>query len=489
LSDYFEAFEHYDGLQGGFIWEWIDHGIRQTAPNGQQYWAYGGDFGDEPNDVNFCTDGLVWPDRTPHPGLYEFKKLAQPLRVEAVDLKKGKIRIVSKQYFTGLSWLRGEWILSVDGVAVKSGKLPVLRIAPGEALDVTLADLDTKHPVGEAFLTFHFYQKEDTFWAKAGHEVAWEQFALPQKTKRADSKASSPAAIRVEDDVRRIVLSVGDVQVVFDKESGLLTSFGRPDKNLIRRGPQLNVWRGATDNDGIKLLGGQEWKALPRWLALGLNDVKTLVEQVRLIENAGELPVVEIVHKASGRDRWDDFRHTEFYTLLPSGELAVYNTVELGTDITDLPRVGVTLLLDPALEALTWFGAGPWDSYSDRKASALIGLYNSTVSDQYVPYVMPQEHGNKTATRWLTLADKSKHGVTVLGQPLIDFSASHLTAADLFEAKHTYDLVPRAEVVLNLDYAQRGLGTASCGPDTLERYRLLKSSYAFGYRLKLTGNL
>jgi len=211
-----------------------------------------------------------------------------------------------------------------------------------------------------------------------------------------------------------------------------------------------------------------------------------MVEQVRLIQNAGESPVVEIVHKASGRDRWDDFRHTQRYTLLESGDLHVQNLVELGVDITDLPRVGITLLLDPTLETLTWYGAGPWDSYSDRKASALIGLYHSTVTDQYVPYVMPQEHGNKTATRWVTLADTSKRGVKISGQPLIDFSASHFTADDLFLAKHTYDLAPRSEVVLNLDYAQRGLGTASCGPDTLERYRLLKSSYVFNYRLRLT---
>ena len=152
--------------------------------------------------------------------------------------------------------------------------------------------------------------------------------------------------------------------------------------------------------------------------------------------------------------------------------------------MTDLPRVGVSLLLDPGHEALTWYGAGPWDNYSDRKASALVGIYRSTVTDQYVPYVMPQEHGHKTAVRWLTLGDPSTGALMVSGQPLIEFSASHFTADDLFRARHTYDLVPRPEVVLNLDYGQRGLGTASCGPDTLDRYRLLKSSYAFSYRLK-----
>lgn len=477
LSDYWAAFEKYEGLQGGFIWEWIDHGIRQVDENGTPYWAYGGDFGDTPNDVNFCTDGIVWPDRTPHPALYEFKKLVQPVRVEAVDLNQGRVRIVNKQDFTSLAWLRGTWELTADGKSALSGNLPPLEIAPGESLDVTLEGVRDDQTTGERFLTFRFYQNNDTWWAKAGHEVAWEQLALPSLAKQAPHRVRSTANAMENDSA--IALELDGIHAIFDKASGMLVEFGANGRNLIQRGPLLNVWRAATDNDGIKLQGGQDWKALPRWLSLGLNKAQYKTQSVRLVDGQ-----VEVVHQASGRDCWTDFLHTHHYQLLPSGELLVENTLELGQGVTDIPRVGVNLVLVPALEHLTWFGRGPLDNYVDRKAAAIVGLYESTVTDQYVPYIMPQEHGNKTDTRWLTLTDTDGHGLKASGQPLLEFSASHFTANDLFNAKHTIVLKPRAEVILNLDYAQRGLGTASCGPDTLEQYCLLQPNYQFTYRLQ-----
>lgn len=191
------------------------------------------------------------------------------------------------------------------------------------------------------------------------------------------------------------------------------------------------------------------------------------------------------MHRASGRRQWHDFTHRHRYQLLPSGELLVENMIRIGDGVTDLPRVGMSLALVPGLEQLEWFGRGPWENYSDRKASAMVGHYQSTVTGEYVPYIMPQEHGHKTEVRWLTLIGESGRGLRVEGQPLIGFSASHFTADDLFQARHTCDLAPRAEVILNLDHAQRGLGTASCGPDTLSQYRLLQSEYPFAFRLQL----
>jgi beta-galactosidase len=250
------------------------------------------------------------------------------------------------------------------------------------------------------------------------------------------------------------------------------------------RGPRLNLWRGATDNDGIKLMESPPWKVLPRWLALGLNAVQHRLESIRLVEVAGA-PVVEVNHQASGRGQWDDFTHVQRYTLSPAGVLEASNEVRLGEGVTDVPRIGVDLVLPAALEQLEWFGRGPWENYSDRKASALVGRYRSTVTAQYVPYVMPQEHGQKTDVRWLALTDKQGAGLHVDGAPMIEFSASHFTAADLFAARHTYELTPRSEVYLNLDAAQRGLGTASCGPDTLPQYCLLADEYTFAYQLRI----
>jgi len=484
LSDYWEAFEKYPGLQGGFIWEWIDHGIRQIAPDGTPYWAYGGDFGDVPNDVNFCTDGIVWPDRTAHPALYEFKKLAQPVRVELIDPQHGKVRIINKQYFTPLAWLQGEWELTVDGAVVLSGKLPALRIAPGASQEITLEAVASNRSTGERFLNFHFRQRENTLWAASGHEVAWEQLALPAlELSTINQKNIEIASVEAQETENTFALKLQNAAAVFDKSSGRLMELSTDGVNPIICGPLLNVWRAGTDNDGIKLQDGQAWKALPRWLTLRLNEARHRVKSMRLIHD--DEPVVEIVHQISGRENWQDFEHVHRYRFLPSGALFVENTVTLGDGVHDIPRIGVTLVLAPALEQLEWFGRGPWENYADRKASAMVGRYQSTVTDQYVPYIMPQEHGHKTDVRWLALTGLAGAGLKVTGQPLIEFSASHFEANDLFNAKHTCDLHPRAEVMLNLDLAQRGLGTASCGPDTLEKYCLLESGYKFSYQMHL----
>jgi beta-galactosidase len=263
----------------------------------------------------------------------------------------------------------------------------------------------------------------------------------------------------------------------------VLAAFGSGDTNLLRQGPLLNVWRAATDNDGLKLWD-EARKPLHRWRELGLPNIQRELRGIRLVEQGSEAVTVEIAHAASGRGQPDDFTHVHRYTLLASGELLVENTVTIGNEITDIPRVGVSLVLAPELERLAWFGRGPWDNYSDRKASALVGEWQSSVTDQYVPYIMPQEHGHKTDVRRVSLTNESGSGLQVGGLNAFGFSALHYSDDDLYQAKHTTDLTPHAEVYLNIDAAQRGLGTMSCGPDTLEQYRLLEREYSFAFTLK-----
>ena len=445
LADYFAAFERHGALQGGFVWEWIDHGIRRTDPAGRPYWAYGGDFGDEPNDANFCADGLVWPDRTPHPALDELKYLSQPVGVEAVDAARGRFRIRNRYDFLDLSGLRGTWELTADGAVVDGGELPA---ADEVALDLSPGD-------GERFVTFRFALREATWWAPEGHEVAHEQIALPSRPRRA-----APAA-------------GGDVAALVDPETGALRD------PAVLDGPRLTLWRAPVDNDGLRLLPHKRRQPLARWLELGLDRLELRLEDVRAAGSA-----IEVEHRASGRDRWDDVRHLRRYRLLAQGELLVESEVHLGPDLRDLPRVGDVLVLRPGLERLRWHGHGPRESYPDRCASAVVGHFESTVQEQYVPYILPQEHGHHGEVRWLSLTDESGAGLEVRGCPRLGFSASHLTAADLYAARHTSDLEPRAETVVHLDHAQRGLGTASCGPDTHPRHRLTASSYRFAYGLR-----
>ena len=452
LADYHAAFDRHRGLQGGFIWEWVDHGIVKRDASGREYWAYGGDFGESPHDANFCADGIVWPDRTPHPALYEFKHLAQPIRISS--LGHGRFRIANRHHFADLSAYRGEWELTVDGERRRGGAIPARRVRPQESATFALRLGDDD---GERFVTFRFYLRKATSWAPAGHEVAWQQIRLPSRRARPSNGASGARG----------------VQVAFDRDRGALSELAVDGRNVLAAGPLLQLWRAPTDNDGLRLVEEKrDFGVLPRWLELGLDDLK--LELVSMKEGKNR---VEIVHRARGVAT-----HTHTYRI-ESDAVVVDNLVELARGVTDVPRIGVRLALKPGLERLAWYGRGPWENYSDRLASAIVGRFESTVADQYVPYIVPQEHGLHCDTRWLTLSGGGL-GVRVEGRPAIGFSASHFTAADLYGALHTSDLEPRPEVYLSLDHAQRGLGTASCGPDTGERYRLLDRFYRFAYVLR-----
>lgn len=494
LADYFAAFERYPRLQGGFVWEWLDHGIRRETPDGAAYWAYGGDFGDTPNDANFCADGLVWPDRTPHPAMAELKHLAQPVRVELADPAAGLVRLVSRRDFSRLDDLAGAWELLRDGEPVRAGDLPALDLAPGEARTLAL-DLGAEALTapGEWLLNLRFALREAAPWAEAGHAVAWAQLALPDDRRPAvDHRAAAqgapearrPPALIAGDQQGAITLGAGAVRAAVDRASGLLSWLGADGDNLLLAGPQLNLWRAPTDNDGLKLFPLDPAQALSRWLALGLDRLEQRLEHVALIEAPGGGPAVEVRHRASGRGQWDDVRCRSVYALTGDGALEVEHQIGLAPDLADLPRVGVVLTLAPGLEQLRWYGRGPWENYPDRNAGALVGRYTSTVAEQYVPYIMPQEHGLRTDVRELSLSRAGGGGLLVRGRPRLAFAASHYRAADLYAARHTYELAPRPEVFLCLDAAHRGLGTNSCGPDTAERFRLPAGDHRLAYSLR-----
>jgi beta-galactosidase len=458
LSDYFAAFEREGALQGGFVWEWIDHGILKKDARGRDYWAYGGDFGESPHDANFCADGIVWPDRTPHPALSELKFLARPVRVASVG--RSRFRISNRDTFASLDRLRGTWELTVDGDEVKRGTLPRLRIAPGESREV---ELDLPPGAGERFVTFRFFLRAATEWAPAGHEVAWQQLAVSSRARR--RAAARPTA---------------GVSFALDRKTGVLAELAVDGRNVLLSGPRLQLWRAPTDNDGLRLLPERRSGVLARWLELGLDRIDLRLESTRITKTG-----FEVVHRASGRKNWDDAVHRHSYSLLDSGDLLVENEVRVGRELRDLPRVGVALTLRPGLEQLEWLGRGPWESYPDRLASTVVARFRSTVSDQYVPYILPQEHGHRSDARWLSLTDEAGSGLVVEGRPTIGFTASHFTTGDLYGALHTSDLEPRHEVMLSLDHAQRGLGTASCGPDTAQQYQLNAPVYRFAYVLRL----
>lgn len=483
LKEYWDAIEKTHGLQGGYIWDWVDQGIRKKDRNGREYWAYGGDFGDNPHDHDFCINGMIWPDRTPHPAMYEFKKLAQPVAVRSRNPQRGTFTIVNKQDFTDLRWLRGAWELCVDGESVRKGTLPVLKTPPGEREEIRLPLKKPALQAGrECVLTFRFRTARDCPWAKAGHEVAWEQFTVPCRTRKTQVRTTGgPTGMKQH--AGGVEAATEDLRVHVDKREGSVSSIKWRGRELLVSGPRLNLWRAATDNDGWRHNQHAPNKPLGQWLAAGLDDLAIKTTDVRTGFSREGSARIAVDQRARGKGGVH-FDYKQVYRVHADGSVVVDNTIVCHGKVPELPRVGVSLALRPGLERLCWFGRGPHENYVDRKAGAALGRYHSTVSREYVPYILPQEHGNKTDVRWLTLESGRGLGLLVAFARPMQFSASHFTAHDLFAARHTNELQPRKETILNLDYAQRGLGSGSCGPDTLEKYRIQPGTFRFRYVLR-----
>jgi beta-galactosidase len=473
LADYYKLFETVPGLQGGFIWEWIDHGLKQTTPDGRDYWVYGGDFGDTPNDANFVCDGLVWPDRTPHPGIFEFKKLAQPVGIKLRTGKGLQLEITNKNDFRSLDWLTGEWELLVDGISSGKGAFPVPAIQPHEKRAIVWKAPKKKLSGSKATLLLRFLSKTKQPWCEAGHLVAWQQLDLPRNLleKSKPGKTAAKAVVEILSSTKeQSVVRSGDLELSFDSSRGGLCGLKKNGHDLLTAAPVLNVWRAPTDNDGIKLWTGQDGKPLGRYRDQGLDKV-----QSRLLKssfrNGKTGPLWTFHFEATGRNDWKDFLWSYQVSLLREGTLRLQAEFQTGKGIIDLPRIGLLFALAPGLEDLSWLGLGPRENYPDRKASVWQAVHHSTVTEQYVPYVMPQEHGLKCDTEWISLGNKGTTLKIKSAKPLA-FSASHFHSQDLTDAKHTIDLQPRQETLLSLDAAHRGIGTASCGPDTYPQYKV-----------------
>ena len=474
LADYFHAYETLPGVQGGFIWEWLDHGIAQTDKNGKKYWAYGGDFGDKPNDINFCTDGLIWPDRTPHPGLEEYKYLSQPVKSKLCGKNSHTIEVFNRRYFTDLSDLELRWVCECDGKAVSSGVVSNISCAPRSKVMVTLPIDTGVTPLGaKVFLRLSYVSKNATKWADAGFEVAHDAFEIaPVKY--------APAAVRPDvestatGDAVQAELVSGNFKAVIGAEG--LKELTSGNTTVVKRGPRLSLWRAAMDNDGLKLRPEQEWKTLYEWLNAGYNKVRVSPDRFGLRGKVAECHAVALAKGIPD----DDFEFTQEFSMRRDGVLEYNAYFVVPEKFADLPRVGITLELPKELCNIEYYGKGPFENYSDRCAAAEMGLYKTTPQEMYVPYIMPQENGGRTGVEFFSLRNSSGDGLLIAGSSPVEFSALPYSVADLWEARHTCDLVEGESIYLNIDLFQRGVGTGSCGPKTRNEYRI------YGGRYKMT---
>ncbi len=461
LQDYWDVIDKYPMLIGGFIWEWVDQTPYQTGPEGKRFFAYGGDFGDQPNDGPFCSKGLITADRQPRPHYWEVKKVYQSIKITAEDASRGRIRIRNDYGFTRLDALEAGWVLEADGQPVQEGKLAGLDLAPGEERMVTIPWVDPKWRAGaEYYLTVRFKLPAEISWAEAGHVVAWEQFPIPAPLATPTVAKSIKGAFH-QDGADWVAQAKGTA-VRVDGQRGWLKSYQVAGRELLAAPLIPNFWRVPTDNDnGWKVpqkMGA--WKDAGAQAELqscgpGTNDDgATMTAKLRL-------SAVKATAQVS-------------YQLRDDGSLRVEMNLETDAGSPELPRAGMTFAVPGDLQRLTWYGRGPQESYWDRKSGAAVGIYKSTVDQWITPYVRPQENANRTDVRWLDLSDAKGMGLQVkaAGQP-VGVSAWPYSAADLAAAKHDYQLPHRDFITVNVDGWQMGVGgDNSWGLPVHEEYRL-----------------
>ncbi len=306
---------------------------------------------------------------------------------------------------------------------------------------------------------------------------------MPYKSNKRRINIIKKQSLQVQKDSKQSIISGNHIRITFTAK-GELTSFKYNNKDLLVSGIRLNLYRAVTDNDGSKFHSQDPRKVMKKWIDYGLDKPVFKTEKLSIKKSANGSVNVNIVQNVKLGKLVKGVIHEQEYIISTDEVVYVRNRIKFHKTLDDLPRIGVTMTVRPGFENFQWFGRGPHESYIDRKAGARVGLYTSTVAEQYVPYIMPQEHGNKTDVRWLALYNKSNTGFLIAADELMECSASHFTIDDLLKAFHTNELVPRKEIILNLDLHQRGIGTASCGPDTLEKYRIPSGTYELNFKIQ-----
>jgi beta-galactosidase len=495
FQDYWDVIEKYPKLQGGFIWDWVDQGLLKTNENGEKYWAYGGDYGEEgmPSDGNFCINGLVWPDRTAHPGLYEVNKVYQYIGFEPVDLTKGIVKIRNKYDFTNLSEFNFEWEVVADGNVLQSGKLsfPDLKPKTETVVNIPLKKIEPA-PGTEYFLNIRASRSDAWNYVPEDHVYATAQFKLPAQGNPVPIH-DNLTVLQTKSADKKLEVSGVDMKITFDLASGRLSSFNYKGKELIKKGPEPDFWRPPTDND----YGYDMDKLLGVWKKAG---ERTVVTKANISQPELGKVLVTFNYDIPDANGKKIGGYATTFTVYGSADIVVKNQFsKLSDNIPEIPRMGMQIQLPEEFSNLKWFGRGPHENYTDRKTSADVGLYESTVADQYTPYIRPQENGYKTDTRWLTLTDDSGTGILVSGDPLISFAALN-NIHDDFESPgklsqyrkdaktantHTTDVKPRELVCLNVDLGQMGVGgDNSWGALIHPKYRLLEKKYEYSFRIR-----
>jgi beta-galactosidase len=494
FASYWEQIYEKPYLQGGFIWDWVDQGLRTpqqklpaaryTKPGwfDKTFWAFGADFGPAgtPSDGNFCCNGLVTPDRKPHPGLFEVKHWYQYIRCKPADLKERTVEVKNWFDFTNLKDIAtGQWRLKADGKEIQSGKLPTLDIEPGATKQVAIpVKLFQPQPGVEYFLELTFALSHNMPWAEAGHEIAWDEFKLPDAAPAMAVATEALPTVQWTANTNGAVVSGKDFQIVFDEISGGIKSWQYKGHEIIESPLRPDFWRAMTDNDRGRR-SAKDSQAFWRFAGkAGINQSFSGEKK----KDHFEVKVGTVLPGAAN-SAWETT-----YKIYGSGDVIVTATFKPAkTDVAKIPRVGMQMELPKGFEQITWLGPGPQETYSDRKDSR-VGVYDGAVEDQFfADYTQPGESGNKADVRWIALQGRGI-GLLAVGMPLLSANALHYTEEDLNAGRHAFELPHRDFVSLNLDMKQQGVGgDNSWGAWPHDEFLIPVQEYTYSFRLRPFG--
>lgn len=477
LKDYWDVIYRYPKLMGACVWEWCDHGVLTETEDGQRFFAYGGDFGDKPNDGNFCIDGLVSPDRIPHSGLLELKKVIAPIRIEASELSEGRLKLTNLYDFIDLSHLALHWSVEKEGETVARGRIDELMIQPHETGEVMIPLTLPKESEKRCDLTVSFRLKQDTPWALAGHEITFEQFELPVLVV---NQANQPMtmtnrSIHAEESNSLLTMEGHDFKHVFDLAKGGFAVISRQQVNMIDGVTGFAIWRAPTDND-------QYVKA--EWIKAGYDRAQMKVYRADWKQVDRSSVEIQVDFSLGGYSVPTILRGQAQWRVDAAGVISLQVHAEVKDELVYLPRFGISLTMPAGMEEVEYFGLGPHDSYIDKRQSVRKGKYLMSVDDMYVPYIKPQENGARYGTDWAIISNALGMGLKFQGEQEFSFNASHYSVEDLTSTSHAHLLKKQKRTFVNVDYKMSGVGSNSCGPELLEPYRLNEKQIDFHLQIQ-----
>jgi len=455
----------------------------QSTASENHFFAYGGWWENARgihHDGNFCMNGLLASDWTPHPGLNTIKYFYRNIHVEPINVVQGEFKITNWYDFVNTNeMVTGHWEVIENGHQVLTGDIENLDIAARTSKEIQI-DLSTLNPQPqkEYFITFRFQLKKNTFFASKGFELAWDQFKLPVSEQSVTPMLNNKAAPQWREDGRKLYVWGDDFSIIFDKLNGRLEKYYLGDDLIIAHGPQPDFWRVPTDNDrGAVKSGNRDLPQLGIWEYAGFWKTNEMTVQ----KNGNQIVVV-----ANGTLPVIDAGYTQTYRISGNGTVDVMCQYMAGDQqLPMVPRQGTEMVITPEFKNISWYGSGKYPTYQDRNVEK-VGIYTSTVANEWVEYSKPQENGYRMDARWLTLTNNKGVGIKVTGEPIVGFGASHYSKADIRKSDYSFEMTKHPEIFLNIDKQQMGIGgTTSWWLDAFPRkdYRIKNADYSFTYRI------